>query len=479
MAGQRVACPACSQAIKVPGSKQAIEEDDWLEMDSPTPPKPTTKGSEERAPAQAKQERPRENPTPSGPKPTSNEHRTGTKDSAAPKPQSSTTSSNNSASRKPSSTSSSKPDASLNFDDELPVAKAKEEVEFDEFRVLCKVCNTLMYMRAAQIGSKAKCPDCHSEFIVAAPSVAALPKPKGKSKPVQNQNEGVEIRLAAVDGKAIEDKNPFHQSPAEILAKAARELKAQEDKEEATTSQDVFHQIRSVMGVLGDPEIAATSIFSGIAMCVVFGALSWSITSEDTFAKTVRIFVLIFATILLIPWTGYTLTGGAAILDATANRLKKVREWVSWDPTEWFADSILMFLAIAYAGTPGSLLGYLLQVILNLSSLVGVALIFLSVWILVPITILSMLQNRSFVQPVSGVVLSSMNKCGIDWMTYYFASMVSMLILFYLLVRTFSYFDFSFILFGMSLPWLINIQFHRLGALARAIAEGTEVSSEG
>ncbi len=42
----------------------------------------------------------------------------------------------------------------------------------DEFSYSCKTCGTRMYARRSEVGSKAKCPDCYTEFAIPVPPPA-------------------------------------------------------------------------------------------------------------------------------------------------------------------------------------------------------------------------------------------------------------------------------------------------------------------
>lgn len=59
-----------------------------------------------------------------------------------------------------------------------PVAPRRQKPP--EIPVVCKLCNTRMYARPEQVGTKMRCPDCHTENEVPAPKTAA---PAAASKP--------------------------------------------------------------------------------------------------------------------------------------------------------------------------------------------------------------------------------------------------------------------------------------------------------
>ena len=58
-----------------------------------------------------------------------------------------------------------------------PIKKPKAP----EIPVVCKLCGTRMYAKPEQVGTRVRCPDCHSENLIDAPQPAAAPARSGPS----------------------------------------------------------------------------------------------------------------------------------------------------------------------------------------------------------------------------------------------------------------------------------------------------------
>ncbi len=133
-----------------------------------------------------------------------------------------------------------------------------------------------------------------------------------------------------------------------------------------------------------------------------------------SFENSVAIIGLIIGGFLL---TGVLVADGFAILEAVANDEKEVSEWPLFDLFAWLGP---LFTALAAAIVAAVPLG--LPMNLLAPGLLAVGATMLSVYLLYPFVLLSMLDSESIMQPFSASVSKSVTRSGEHWMTMYTAS---------------------------------------------------------
>lgn len=362
-AGKRVKCPHCQQPFLAPGiAPDAVEDDDWLQWDDlgdfaaedelPPPPRRATGAS----------------PASSGPAGPASRKNPTHAPAAAPAP----------GSAPPAAT---------------PVELAAE------FRVRCRVCDSISHVKASQSGTTITCSDCHSPMKVP-------PPPKVRPRPVMNLDSAPTFGLGKPVTERRRDDDPMRKSARELLAEAEREETSSSSYVHPDTP-DMGQWFREVFGVFRDRGVITHWVGLSLIAAVPAAILS-----------TIDLPLLPIVMLPLGVIIGSVVVAEAfAVLQAVANGQLRVAVWPLFDPATWFGELRFGVVAAALLGIPLAVLSHLLQL-----GLLGVAITMLAVYALFPLLLLSMMDSNSIWQPISAEVARSVSKCRDEWGGFYLTS---------------------------------------------------------
>src|SRR5690606_16308284 len=121
---------------------------------------------------------------------------------------------------------------------------------------------------------------------------------------------------------------------------------------------------------------------------------------------------------------------GFAIMQSVANGEDRVSEWPIFDPMETLGEMVVVLAAIAFAAGPAWTPGiYLFQ-----GGLVTVAMSMISLYLLFPVVLLSMLDEQSILSPFSADVTKSVMRAADQWGAAYLCSGILFFVIFMLLM---------------------------------------------
>lgn len=384
-AGCRIACEKCGSKIKVPGqAAKANDEDDWFNLESDIKPAAV---ANRKTPTpdmgdlddfmlpdlQDVPKSPLATPRPAAPPPLSEsdlEALSGFADTEEPKP------------------------APMKLVQPPPSAD-------DSFRVACPTCESISYAKPNQVGKRIRCHDCHAPIVVPPP-----PKVKPKYQ--------VDIQAAATfNFKDAGDENlpnrpadPMRKSADDLLRAAeASEMEKEQEEWELPDFQQWFSGLAKVFL---DPVVGLHVFFlSLMAFLPTAVALQYqsSIIVMGLFAGGAIFGALVIA-------------NGFAILQSVANGEDKVSEWPLFDPMAWLGQLIIAVSAVGVAAGPiWAITNYLFS-----GGLITVATSMISLYLLYPIVLLSMLDEESILVPFSTDVTKSVMRAPDQWGAAYLAS---------------------------------------------------------
>ncbi len=411
-AGGPVVCQACGRTLKVPRATTPAppaggggdNDEDWLNLDSPAPP-------------------PLSAPAPPPPPPAARSVQT---PAAARPPRQPATAGLQTAVPVVASEPGLGPAPLSDKDLELlqqytgrhigepeppPAPTAASPPVDDSFRVTCKTCGSMLYAKPTQVGRTVRCSDCHSSMQVPPP-----PPPKPVYRPPLEEAESFRFQ-GGDEPLAPRPSDPFVKTAAELLAKAEAAEAAEQEEWELP---------------------AFGSWFSGLA--VVFRDL---ILVLHVFFLSLLAF-LPLALIVLIPnpalllmgiavsllFGGLLLANAFAVLQAVANGQEKVEEWATFDPMGWIGNLLLTVVAMGVAAGPA--FGFAHFVLPGGMLTLGLSM--LSLYVLFPIVLLSMLESESVFVPFSADVTKSVSQVPGQWGAAYFASGGLFLAVFFMLL---------------------------------------------
>ena len=281
-----------------------------------------------------------------------------------------------------------------------PVKQVTQKPVDLTFRVKCPRCESLSYARPTQVGKQIRCGDCHSMITVPPP-----PKPKVKYEP--NMEEAKAFAFQPTDdGDASRPADPFRKSADQYLAAAEKAIEESEPEHD-WDMPPISLWLTNVLRIFRDPALIGQWIMIS-AMAAVPAAIAVS------FQSSIAVLALFIGGFLL---TAVLIADGFAILEAVANDEKEVSEWPLFELFAWLGPLFMGLAAALVAAIP---LG--LPMNLMAPGLLAVGATMLSVYLLFPFVLLSMLDSGSVMQPFSASVSKSVTRSGEHWMTMYTAS---------------------------------------------------------
>ncbi|MEY4566165.1 MAG: hypothetical protein RLY14_1135 [Planctomycetota bacterium] len=299
-------------------------------------------------------------------------------------------------------------------------AEVEPESHSSEYRIVCKTCGTPQYVSPRRTGKAIRCPDCYSEFKVPPPPPNWDPK-AAKSKMAKGQRSTDDLKVADAALSETPDSISTKQAARDILQKAERESIDQElDNLYQTVDFDSKQFLRRNFILFTDPSLWIHALPIGALLGILFFVLK-STEGSEFLGKLSTPIRFIFGALCCGFLLAVTFACGTAVMEAAANKRCRITQWPLFTPGDWIRDSLPVVVACFLALAPGGLLGSLLLpasggLILSLLPLL------LSFWLLLPIFLISMLDNQSITAPISGKVLSTFGKHSEAWGSYYFKS---------------------------------------------------------
>ncbi|KLU03692.1 putative transmembrane protein [Rhodopirellula islandica] len=280
-----------------------------------------------------------------------------------------------------------------------PVA---HNVEYEEhYRVRCPVCATMMNVTAAQAGKQVRCHDCHKMIKVP-------PAPRKKKKVVidMERAQSFQFNESSVT-QSDRPADPFRKSAQELLDQAAR---TEEDSPAADLDvPKISDWAKSVFGIFSQLSVTVHwLILSTIGSAVAGIAIA---TGFDAALKFLFPAGIVYGAMVLA--CGFT------ILQSVSNDEDEVSDWpLTLEPLEWLAPTLFCFAAVGLTGGPGWMIGTLAFG----QNLATVCLIMLSVFLLFPFVLLSMLDMQNMFVPFSPEVGRSVTRCEEAWGGFYLSA---------------------------------------------------------
>lgn len=376
-------------------------------------------------------------------------------------------------------------------DNELPLRSVlSEEQQPETFRFRCRHCNAPLISDVTQIGNLTRCSQCYEETKVPSPkkttsrlstigveentpaavAVEALTGRPVKRTPAKAESSS---RPASTRTPARDPSRPRIGSDA--LADdylAAAEVDIEEDKKRdvwETVDYDSLAFTQRVFGFLRDPAVLTLSLIPGALLGGVVLAVAAVIDTFNRDTPVARTLNIAALALLGGPILIGTLMNALAVMTTVANHERRVTEWPAFNFIDAIGEGVLILLALALSAIPGGILYYFLSPEGGNPPL-NLILISLSVWLLFPIFLLSMMDNQSLTSPVSSEVTASMSTHAGSWGAMYILTGIAAISLASLIgVFMYSGGIGKFIACCFT-PLLIFFYFAQLGNLAASIA---------
>lgn len=336
------------------------------------------------------------------------------------------------------------------------------------FRFQCKVCGTLMYATLDEVGTATKCPDCYDLMRVPNPPANWNPA-TAKAAPRLKE----EIGVSPVQ-KTNRPAERFAEKTVNAMFEAAEKEVDEERKQNEMASYefDLDSWWATYFGFLKDPTLLIIAFFSGAIMAAAIGSTAAIAQAEGAASTVVQILVLICAG---GPILAICLTNGLAILESTANQLSRVPEWPIMKPGEWMAETLAVVVAFVLAAAPGGLLSRAISGWISHPA-ITIAFVVMSVVLLLPPILLSILDNQSLAQPFSWTIFRTIPKRAEAWGGMYMFVAIASFGLFLFLALGIRESILMRAIGGFLIPFYIFFIFHQIGVLTLKISDLTTLS---
>ena len=351
-----------------------------------------------------------------------------------------------------------------------------------DFRYPCKVCGTSMYAEITEVGNNVRCPDCYTEFSIPSP-----PPGWNKRKNIgpTSVDEGAAMPLAAAEGRGVRTSGPTTNTAEVLMANAEASLDGDDDRirKETYDFDSTSWAIRN-FGFLMDPSAVIIALITGVFLGgalvagLVIGGIVADRAADSVAAESTRIIAHNFAILLLaLPIFLGTLANGVAILEASANQLKRIARWPAFNLGEALGEVMVVAAAFALAALPGGLIQWF-STMIGLPNEIATILWLLITWAAFPVFLLSMLDNQSVSEPISLDVVKSMQSKFEAWGGMYLMTAMSFIGLFSLyLLQTNDRYPIRFVM-GFVIPIVVFFIFHQYGLLGARISSVTDLGFE-
>lgn len=315
-----------------------------------------------------------------------------------------------------------------------PKAPAATPTEYaSEYRVKCRVCESVTYAKASQAGKSIICHDCGSPIKVP-------PPPKLRQAAKLDLDAAPTFNLGKSISDRRRDEDPMRKSARQLLEEAER------DEPEVKTYRggdvpDVGQYLAGIFGIFRDLSV----ITHWVGLSLVGGvpaAIMAAIDMPMLYYVVLPIGVVFGAAVI---------SSAFAILQAVANHEQRVKDWPIFDPPTWLGELLFALAAAAVVAVPMAVLSHLLQL-----GLLGVAMTMFAIYALFPFVLLSMMDLNTAWQPFSAEVARSVTRCEDAWGGVYLTSAMLFGIVFLIVITAQS--------FGMGPGGALVVTFAFVGA---------------
>lgn len=336
------------------------------------------------------------------------------------------------------------------------------------FPVKCPVCDTMLEATEDEIGTTKKCPDCFSLIEI------KRPPPTRRRVHRRPESEGEEEDFVLSDPVPLDVYRPTDREgvPRTVGEEALRNARRAREEQRPDGSElplaplwsglfafllDTATVVRIIVGGLllgGMMKLAHVSAAAAMAANPVHQFLAM--------IGSVATLVLGIVTISLVS------TNFLTVLQQSAEGMDRVQGWPENSLVEWITEGMAYFMAAFFAVTPGMLLILLFPGIRTNPPLAG-SLIGVSLYVLFPMTQLSILESASVTTPASKLVWESVREQFLLWCTFYLMTFVlAWAVVVALLLVSFSDPTFVVIGLGMFISFVALLYARMLGRLVWA-----------
>lgn len=293
--------------------------------------------------------------------------------------------------------------------------------------VVCFRCGTRVYASLEQVGKLLKCPDCHSLNPVKI-ATGMGPTPSEKTRV---SDEDKQYRMTEAEGRpaasltGLVEPQDAHEEiamrPPEEITKAPmrlptheeldREKVEEEDWSDETLQREIQPFVRGIVSFMFQPQAIARWVFLGLGAALVsfVAHRAWIDMNAGGiyffFALGETVAAVLLGFLFAIPIAVCCLR----IISDTANGLDRIENWPDVAFLDWMLESVFVLAAVLVAASPGLILCAVIGTA-EYSLPYWSAPVALGIWLLLPVLLLSMLEENSIIAVYSPRIVSTLGK---------------------------------------------------------------------
>jgi hypothetical protein len=291
--------------------------------------------------------------------------------------------------------------------------------------VVCRKCQTLMYATEDQVGQTLTCPDCRTPHVVPPPPAPAERKPL-------LLDEGYAIDPSADPGERPPVFTPemhrriYEEEEAAVGGEADTKKGRRRCRKTDARGRPILPRWPLVTGIIpflfsrGVP-MRWCSLSIVLSLIGVFGLAIGTVASSG-FAAIAGVCFLVLAAIVGLLWASAVASISITIITESSEGNDQMQEWPPPNPAEWFSYLLYVLIALPVSVVPGWLgERWSVDPAQEMLWIVG------SLWLCLPLVMLSQLEVSSPWAIVSGKVLRSYVQRPVSWLVFYVESALLMI----------------------------------------------------
>jgi DNA-directed RNA polymerase subunit M/transcription elongation factor TFIIS len=307
---------------------------------------------------------------------------------------------------------------------EVPSSPSGDRVaEAGLIRVMCPRCQTMLYGTEHQVGGKIACPDC-GMLVVVPPA----PPTRRPINVMAGAGEG--YRLAGEDATKVAPTTPTTPRPPPVAAapRAAPERVVREFQ--PYLHHAILPRRPFLSGTFAFP-------FSGSALFRVLLLAAWAMMACGLAAPAIQLgsfegglevaplaagsaSLMVVAVIIGLMWFAFAAACALAIVRDTASGCDRIQNWPEMSFIDWLFEPLYVFNSVGISLLPGAGLAWLL-VQYGKPSEVAMP---VSVFLVFPFVLLSMLETNSPLGAISWPVCQTLWRAPLGWIAFYLTSAI-------------------------------------------------------
>jgi DNA-directed RNA polymerase subunit RPC12/RpoP len=295
---------------------------------------------------------------------------------------------------------------------------ATPAAELNYVAVVCPTCHTRLHATEDQVGRQLLCPDCGTPSVV-----PPMPPPRRKIDAMQGSDGGYAIvldgpppppvpppRLDQFDRHAVDDEPAVEAQPDQRPRRPPRR-----------PPLPAWPFLNRTLSFPLSPGMRGRT-FGLMGWAAAFSLLAWRSVQagavEDPGSWFASAALCAIAGVMAVMWLVVASACALAVVRDTANGCDKILSWPGPIFTDWLFDPLYLFGSLCLGSLPGAAAAWLLAD----EGVFGQWLAAVSTFLLLPVALLSMLENNSPFGIISVPLWRTFFVAPVRWLTFYAVS---------------------------------------------------------